>query len=159
MSIASQVFLLLYAVMFGAVFTISDRFRPFALPPQSKPGRRRVVLSLLFLGVLPTGYLLFALPILLSVNSTTRGCLGLAIYVVAPLIFSYFSWVWIILWKTDKFYDEEQLTIEPVRSSLEWVGERPLSGWVIGLLTTVLFVVPLVLLMLASSGIVCSDPS
>jgi hypothetical protein len=152
MSIPSQIFLLFYAVLFGAIFTISDRWRPFALPHKSREGWQRFLLSTVFFGVLPVGYLILVLPMLFSINATTRTCLGLAVYAVAPLVGFYFSWVWIVLWKRDNFYTPEQQELEPVRSSLQWVGKQPLSLWAIALFILVFFFLPMILLLLARWG-------
>lgn len=151
MSVPSQIFLLFYAVLFGAIFTISDRWRPFALPHRSKEGWRRFLLSVVFVGVLPIGYFLLAFPILLSISGSTRICLGLAVYAVAPLVGFYFSWVWIVLWKKNMFYTREQQDLEPVRGSLQWVGDQPLSPWTITLFCTALFLMPVIFLILAWS--------
>jgi hypothetical protein len=155
MSTISQVFLLFYAVLYGAIFTISDRWRPFLMPRKCKQAGRRFALSTALLGILPVGYFLLAFPVLESTDASSRGWLALAVYQAAPLMSFYFSWVWIVIWKKETFYSPEELRMEPTRTSMEWVTNTGVSFWVIGPLTIILFVVPFVLLILVSCRKVC----
>lgn len=127
MSIASQIFLLFYAVLYGILFTISDRWRPFATPHLSRQAWYRLALSVMCFGVLPVVYFLLALRLLMSVDKSSTWHLALAIYAVAPLAAFHFSWIWIVLSRRNTFYSTNEQVLEPVKSSLEWVGETPVS--------------------------------
>lgn len=99
-------------------------------------------LSALFFVLIPIAYFLFVIPFLLTIKKTNVVALGFAIYSVAPLIASYLLWVWIVLSRKNEFYSKVEQQVEPVKSSLEWVGERPISGLGVIILVTVTYIGP-----------------
>ena len=143
MSIVAQVFLLFYAVLYGVLFTISDRWRPFFISHGSKEGWRRMGLSLVLYGIIPIGYFLLVLPMILEITNFDRISLGLAIYAVAPLIASYFLWVWLVISKKDEYYSKAEQQLEPVKSSLEWVAQRPISSLGVLILLVAFYIGPI----------------
>lgn len=150
MSVSSQVFLLFYAVIYGVLFTISDRWRPFFTHHRSKESWYRFILSLLFFGILPVGYFLFVFPPLLYVTGTSTLQIAISAYAVAPIISFYFIWIWIVLWQKDTFYTDIEQNTEPLKTSLTWLGRDSVSllGICIGVILFLLVPVFLLLLLL-----------
>src|SRR2546427_9980022 len=128
MSIASQIFALFFAVLYGALFTISDRWRPFFIRHDSREGWYRAAMATGCLGVCPVLYFVFAFEIMLGVAGSTWVQLVIAVYAVAPLVAFYFVWLWIILRDPKKAYSPSEQGIEPVKSSLDWVGGNGVSA-------------------------------
>jgi len=122
MSISSQIFLLFYAVLYGAIFTISERWRPFNVANNPDKGWCRLVLSLIFLAGLPVVYFLLTFEGLLSVSTYNTISLAVAVYAVAPLAAFYFLWGWIVTWGRNTFYSDNERKTEPLKSSLTWIG-------------------------------------
>jgi len=147
-SVASQIFLLFYAVLYGALFTISDRWRPFASSHRSRTDLFRATLAAFFFGLLPIGYFLWALPRLLLIAGTRTVDLLVAAYAVAPLAGFYFLWLWLVLRYRPTFYSAEQISLEPVKSSIQWIGDSPVSVTGVIVLTLALVVGPIVAVVL-----------
>ena len=147
LSIASQIFLVFYAVLYGALFTFSDRWRPFFMTHSSQQGWNRLLLSLFFFGVAPVVYLILVLPLLMLVAKSSIISIGLAIYAIAPLVAFYLLWVWLVISWKDKFYSEQELQLDPVKNSFLWVGEKPLSKRGVVFLLYIFLFVPISLLM------------
>lgn len=143
-----QVFLLFFAVMYGVVFTISDRWRPFFMHHRTSQGWRRGLLSLIFFGLCPIGYFLVAFPILLRVSADSIVPMAVSAYAVAPLIAFYFIWIWIILWRPQMFYTEQERNTEPLKTSLAWLGDQPVSFVGVMIQMLLLLIAPLVCLVI-----------
>ena len=124
MSIASQVFLVFYAIIYGAVFAVSDRWRPFFVRRYEWQGVRRAVLSLFFFGFFPVLYFLVVFQLLLTNERKDPVLLGVVIYSVAPLYAFLCIWAWIVVRWKDFFYCMEEQRLEPVRNSLDWLGSK-----------------------------------
>ncbi len=148
MPIACQVFLLFFAVMYGVIFTISDRWRPFFMHHRTSQGWRRSLLGLIFFGLCPIGYFLIAFTLLLRVSTNSIVHMAVSAYAVAPLIAFYFIWIWIILWRPQIFYTEQERNTEPLKTSLAWLGNnQPVSFAGVMIQILLLLIVPLVCLV------------
>ena len=148
MSFPSQIFLLFYAVLYGVLFTLSDRWRPFYSSHQEPHGWRRLLISLAMFGVLPVIYFLLAVQKMMQVSSTDFFHLALAIYAVAPIGFFYVLWLFIVVPRRKFFYTPYELNTSPVKDSMDWIGTnypttRGVVFWAI-----VFFVIPYTLLLI-----------
>lgn len=155
MSTVSQIFVLFYAVFYGAIFTMSDRWRPFFVSHTAHHGWKKLAFSLVFLGLFPVGYFVIVLPLFLPIKDSSWICLFLAVYAVAPIFAFNFFWTWIVVSKRNIFYSQQEQQTEPVKSSLEWVGKSPLvfKGYLF--FVAVFILVPSVLIWLIWRGELC----
>ena len=145
----SEVFLVFYAVLYGVLFTLSDRWRPFFTSHTSRHGWKRLALSLVLLGLAPVSYLILILPKIAQKTSVDWYYVLFAVYEVAPIGFFYILWVIITLRWREIFYSRLEQGTEPVKSSLKWVGkETPTIGG-IAFWCLFLFGIPLALLLIA----------
>lgn len=121
--VISQIFTLFYAVLYGAIFTLSDRWRPFYRYSKEPNGFKRLLLSLVFLGLLPVLYFCLMIQILLNITCSVNILNTFAIiYAVAPLGSLYILWTFIIRRWYKSFYSDHELSLEPIKSTLEWGG-------------------------------------
>jgi hypothetical protein len=152
MSIASQVFLLFYAVIYGALFTISDRWRPFSMRHGSRQGAWRSVLSVIFFGVFPGLYFIWAFLRWLTIQGKDPVVLAVAIYSVAPLYAFHFIWSWFVRAHKDIFYSAEEQSREPVCKALGWVGSERVPTWIRALMVAFFLIGPIALLVFVPIG-------
>ncbi len=127
MTIVGHVFILFYAVLYGVIFAISDRWRPFIIHHSTKEGWRRLLLSFFFIGIFPIAYFIFALPCLLMVSKADVLYLALTVYCVTPLVAFYFLWIWIVFRKPSTFYTKQEQDTDPLKSELLRATEVPIS--------------------------------
>jgi hypothetical protein len=148
MSLPSQIFLLFYAVLYGVLFTLSDRWRPFFSAQNEPHGWRRLIISLVLFGLLPVTYFLLAMQKMTQASATDLFHLGIAIYAVAPLGFFYVLWLFIVVPRKDFFYTPYELNASPVKDSLDWVGVNYPSKQGIIFWAVLFFVIPYTILLL-----------
>ncbi len=142
MSIAAQMFALFYAVLYGALFTISDRWRPFFVRHGSKEGRNRLALAVLFFGLFPAAYFVTALRVWLRVPGSEIPALALAMYSVLPLYAFHCVWSWIVQGGRTIFYSPEELDEDPIKSAFRFLGPGSLPAWLVGLILGLCLVGP-----------------
>lgn len=147
LDIAQQVFIIFYAVLYGAIFTISDRWRPFFASPNSSKSISRLKLSFVLLGVLPIIYFLFMFT-QLSHFDKTGWWLIFIIFSVAPLYGIYNIWSWIVVSRKDKFFSdyEQNNSNSPVKHALGWVGGKTPSIKYMIFMSILLIVAPILAL-------------
>lgn len=148
LTVGAQIFALFYAVLYGALFTISDRWRPFFVRHGSKQGKKRLLLALVFFGAFPAGYFVIALPVFLRVREVYAWVLPIAMYSVLPLYAFHCGWSWIVQASRTTFYSPEELAVDPIKSSFCFVGDGPLDVLAAVLILAFAFVGPLVSLLL-----------
>ena len=140
------IFPVFFAVIYGAIFTISDRWRPFFTHFGRQTSKTRLVWSGVLLGILPIGY--FSLMLWWKSSSTSAQWWVplLSAYASAPIALFYWIFVWIsIKWKFS-LYSTGELACEPVKSSFEWMeGQVGISIFEICLCILFAGVLPVVL--------------
>ena len=126
MNPSQTIFLLFYAVLYGAIFTISDKWKPFTYAGSDNPeGRKRVLSSVFFLVLLPVFYFI------LCVNSLSyiceRGSLKFLtpICLVSPLYAFYVLWAMLVSSKKDIFYSHREQISPVIHESLFWTYNDP----------------------------------
>lgn len=151
MTIPSQVFLLFYAVLYGALFTITDKWRPL-MGVFGPKGRNRLVLSVILYGLAPVLYFLRAFRQLQGVRAPTYFNLLLSIYSVVPLVFFHFCWIWVVVPNVGRFYEDRHLKDTTLDAVITWtrVGDYTKPIFVLlsfllllGLPLLIIFVLPL----------------
>lgn len=145
MNSAQTIFSLFYAILFGAIFTISDRWRPFTCSGETREGRKRVNLSILLLGVFPVLYFLFTFSSLSSITLKGILSLGIVIYLVVPLYAFYISWVMIVSFNKSKYYSAQEQDKPPIVESLFWIADRPPSKLYLFLFYAFFILIPIIL--------------
>jgi hypothetical protein len=152
MNTLQTIFSLFYAVLYGAIFTISDRWRPFTFAgPNNPEGRKRVISSLMLLVLFPVFYFILCF---FSLSYTCKvGFLKLlmTIYLVSPLFAVYVLWAMLVSLKKDNFYSEQEQASPPIAESLLWATDRPLSR--IFLYILFLCIVLIIIPIMISSGL------
>ena len=118
----SQVFALFYAVLYGALFTITDKWRPLMGSFGCK-GLRRLGASVVWYGLTPVSYFVVAFMQIEHLRKPT--CLSLSIPLsilcVAPLIFFHFCWIWWVVPRRERYYEAEHLTTdETLKAAIKW---------------------------------------
>lgn len=152
MSIAAQIFALFYAVLYGALFTISDRWRPFFVRHRSKQGSYRLALSVLFFGFFPAAYFVIAFQVWMRVPGSKIWLLALAMYCVLPLYAFHCIWSWIVQGRRTIFYSSEELDCEPIKSAFLFVGNSLLPALLAGSILILSLVGPLLVLLFVCMG-------
>ena len=160
MSTTGQIFTLFFAVIYGALFTISDRWRPFFMSHKSQEGIRRIFLSLIFFGVIPVIYFVFTFFVLAKTVSdgTFSSILSplAAVLFVMPLGAFYLIWLWIVIPNKEKFYSGHELKLEPVSNSFHWLDKNePITFAFASLMLTIFLFVPLIVLILVLFKVLC----
>lgn len=111
MSTAQQIFLFFYAIVYGAFFTLSDRWKPFTLE-RGRPGFIRFCVSMTLLGLLPIAYFSYVFLVLGDHNvAYSRDFCNflrlLAVFaLVAPTYGFYCFWEGVILLNRRTFYSD-----------------------------------------------------
>jgi hypothetical protein len=127
MTVPNQVFLLFYAVLYGALFTITDKWRPLMGSFGCK-GLRRLGASVVCYGLAPVSYFVVAFMQLEHLRKPTCVSLSipLSILCVAPLIFFHFCWIWWVVPRRERYYEVYHLkTDETLRAAIRWtVADR-----------------------------------
>ena len=122
---ASQtIFSLFYAILYGAIFTISDRWRPFTMAGLSCAGWRRVFLSFGLLVVVPIAYFIVSLFSLSQVKEMGPWKLLEIILLVSPLYASYVLWALCVSCRKKPFFSVRERRLLPVKESLHWTSNR-----------------------------------
>jgi hypothetical protein len=123
--VLSQIFTLFYAVLYGAIFTLSDRWRPFYSSFEYEPQIRRHILSFFFFALFPVFYFISTLLELNKISVINHTSLFLSFYSVAPLGFFYICWSLYMRKYSDKYYScNEKKEGSVVYESLKWGGDR-----------------------------------
>lgn len=147
MTVPSQIFTLFYAVLYGALFTITDKWRPLMGTAFSPRGWNRLLLSVALYGLAPVLYFVLAFTGFQGVRTVTPRDLLLSIYCVAPLVFFHFCWIWMVAGEPDCYYEKD-----PWRSTIQELVEQTKAG---GAYNRLIFVVVcLVLLLVAPLAII-----
>lgn len=129
MNASQTIFSLFYAILYGAIFTISDRWRPFTFAGSNNPeGRKRVNSGILMLGLFPVAYFILCFFSLSHVCRIGFFELLMTIYLVSPLYAIYVLWVMLVSFQKDKFYSKEEQRFSPIHESLFWIANRPPSN-------------------------------
>ena len=144
MPIGAQVFALFYAVLYGALFTISDKWRPFFVRRGSRQGRKRLGLAVLFFGLLPVAYFVIALDIWMRIQTINIWWLALAIYSVLPLYAFHYAWSWIVQANRASFYAQEELDEDPVAASFRFLGDGSCGAWFAAMTVVICLLGPVV---------------
>jgi hypothetical protein len=143
---AQAIFTVFYAILYGAIFTISDKWRPFTYAGyKNHKGRKRICLSTLMLLLLPIIY--FIVCFLALVNACKIGSfsqamlryfletgydsviecfsqgvtIGITIFLVSPVYALFSLWATRVSSCKDKYYSQQEQLKPPVRDSLSWV--------------------------------------
>jgi hypothetical protein len=115
----SQIFALFYAVLYGALFTITDKWRP-VMGTFGCKGQRRLLASFVCYGLLPVCYFVVAFLRLESVRATSLN-IPLSIVCVAPLVFFHFVWIWWVVPRRNRYYETYHLKHdETLRAAIRW---------------------------------------
>ncbi len=143
MTIAQQIFLLFYAILYGALFTLSDRWKPFIFE-SGKEGNARYLLSVILFGILPILYFYIAFSILArtqtAITGSWQGFLRflLLFFLVTPIYGFYCIWGGIVLLKRDLFYANSTWDFIVHRNPLEGTTQRTaVKALVIGVILVV----------------------
>ncbi len=136
---AQQIFLVFYGILYGAFFTLSDRWKPFAFE-NMREGRNRLVLSVVFLGLLPVVYFAWAfqrLPYLISgvfiEKQLSFPGLFLVMFFVTPVYGFYALWMGIVIGTQSKerfcFYKKDawKRLLKQFSTAFEWKLSAPWS--------------------------------
>lgn len=146
MNSSQTIFSLFYAVLYGAIFTISDRWRPFTFAGSNNPeGHKRVNASLLLLGVFPVSYFILCFFSLSNICKMGFFKLLMAIYLVSPLYAVYVLWAMLVSFQKNKFYSKQEQTSSPIRKSLFWIASHPPSRIYLCIFCAILIVIPIMI--------------
>jgi hypothetical protein len=142
---ASHVFVVFYAVLYGALFTISDRWRPFFVEHGSAQGILRWLWAAFCYGALPIGYFLAVRYWFRTTRTDTISLLAAA-YLMFPLVAFHTLWSWVVGANPDRFYSATERAKEPVRTSLELVSGQ-LDLWHVALVVVTCLILPILVLV------------
>jgi len=136
MSTVQQIFLFFYAIIYGALFTLSDRWKPFTFE-RGREGRARFLLSLMFFGVLPVLYFSYVFLLLgserqpLSVDLPSILRVASAFALVVPIYGFYSLWAGIVMLDRRRFYSDATWKLLREEAPAPFLDKEQAVWWLI----------------------------
>ena len=145
MTNAQTVFTVFYAILYGAIFTVSDKWKPFSYAgSNNRKGLKRCICSLIMLVLIPVIYFIHCFAALANTES------AYSILLVSPLYALYSLWSMYVPFNKDKFYSEEEQRTSPVKDSLFWIiSPSPCRKYLLDIL---LIIIPLAITIYLTMG-------
>ena len=146
MNTAQTIFSVFYAVLYGAIFTISDRWRPFTYAgPNNPEGCKRFLLSLVLLVLFPVFYFILIFDPLSYICQRGFLKLLLPIYLVSPLYAFFVLWVTCVSSNKNIYYSQQEQRRPPIRDSLFWISDDPQHRLYLRIFCSVLIVTSIII--------------
>jgi len=107
MNDTQQIFSLFYAILYGVIFTLSDKWKPFTHARSERhEGLKRVISSIIALVMFPVSYFISCFWVMGHISKFEFCKLLITIFLVSPLYAFYSLWAMYVPYHRDTFYSK-----------------------------------------------------